>query len=62
MAKIHPETGEMMSDDPEFDWQSGGGGKLVGDLPEGANTIGSDKVHRKGHLPEDPAKTKPTGN
>lgn len=48
MPKVDPDSGEMMSDDPEeapFDAQ---GGKRDEDLPKEANPTGSDALTQKG--------------
>lgn len=42
MPKVDPDSGDMMSDDPELESDSERGGKQGGDVPEGANPTGSE--------------------
>lgn len=48
MPKVNPDSGEMMSDDPELESDSERGGKKGGDVPEGANPTGSEGVTQQG--------------
>lgn len=58
MPKVDPDSGEMMSDDPESGSDSERGGKQGADLPEGANPQGSDSVTQQGRTPDiDPEPT-----
>ncbi len=58
MPKVDPDSGEMLSDDPDLESDSERGGKTAGDLPEGSNPTGSDGVTQQGRN-SDPDK-KPT--
>ncbi len=52
MPKVDPDSGEMMTDDPELESDGERGGKTGADLPDGANPTGSDGPTQKGRSSE----------
>ncbi len=58
MPKVDPDSGDMMSDDPNLESDGERGGKQGADLPEGANPMGSDSAASEAMSPD--ADAKPT--
>jgi hypothetical protein len=61
MPKVNPETGEMMSDDPDLESDDLRGGREGGDVP-GANPTGSEGTTQQPASPDpDEQPKKPYG-
>ncbi|MHB1533224.1 MAG: hypothetical protein ACYC1D_01170 [Acidimicrobiales bacterium] len=60
MPKVDPDSGEMMSDDPEQAPVDAQGGKHEEDLPNETNPTGSDALTQQGRTapPKDDSSTK----
>ncbi len=48
MPKVDPDSGDMLSDDPDLASDSERGGKSGADAPKGANPTGSDGATQQG--------------